>query len=122
MRCRASDRRSFETVGWIMMFRTPYVAKRLSTFRRLVAKGRRWWAIGADAEYGVVLLGDAKEFPIVNTWLAESAWRLHDFSGFVPARDRETALVIGDALSLACAVLASLETEHEEASERSVSR
>jgi hypothetical protein len=92
-----------------MWFRTPYVAEQLSTFRRVVAKARRWTAISADPEYGVVLSGDALEYPIVNVWLAESAWRLADFSGFVPARDRATALIIGDALSLAFAVLASLD-------------
>lgn len=86
---------------------TRYVAEQMRAFRRLVTKAKMWTAIGADSEYGVVLSGAAQEYPLVNTWLAESAWRLHGFSGFIPARDRETALIIGDAWALACAVLAA---------------
>ena len=93
-----------------MMFRTPYVADRLRAFRDVVGKARSWTAIGADSEYGVVLSGDALAYPIVEAWLADGDWRLNDYPrAFRPARDRATATVLGDALSLACAVLASLE-------------
>ena len=91
-----------------MTFRTPHVAEQLRTFVAIVADAQAWTAIGADAEYGVVLSGDAKSFPIVHAWMDESEWRLEGFKGFRPSRDRETALIIGDALSLACATLASL--------------
>jgi hypothetical protein len=89
-----------------MMYRTPYVAERLSVFRRIVAYARSWTAIGADEESGVVLSGDAKAYPRVYSWMEHSAWRLEGSKAFVPARNREKALIIGDALSLAFATLA----------------
>jgi hypothetical protein len=95
-------------VGWCSMYRTPYVAERLSAFRRLVAYARSWTAIGADAEYGVVLSGGAQAFPRVFSWMEHSAWRLGGSKAFVPARDCEKALIIGDALSLAFATLAQV--------------
>jgi hypothetical protein len=106
-------RRYGNSIRPAMMFRTPYVAESLRLFSAIVADSIVWTAIGADAEYGAVLSGDALAFPIVNAWMEESEWRLDGFSGFRPSRDRETALIIGDGLSLASAVLASLWTNKE---------
>jgi hypothetical protein len=89
-----------------MMYRTPYVAERLSAFRRMVAHARSWTAIGADEEYGVTLSGDARAYPRIYSWMEDSAWRLEGSTAFVPAHDPEKALIIGDALTLAFATLA----------------